>query len=326
MPSQVQPEVKEKEEVQTTEAGQVEAQVETSTPQEETNPHQEELAALKKQLEEANRRASEAEARSQTAHAEKASTESKLSTEIANRFMAQETAVDARYRNAQTGLAAAKAEYVRAQTEQRFEDAANLAEAIADYKTELKAADWDKNNLKALKDQAEVAASQPKLPSDPVEAFIAIIPGDASKRWLRAHPDILQKVATDRKERQRLFAYAQLAESEAGHAADSQGYFDFIEEKYGLKQAATQIQEVKTKTNSGRTASAAPSNRNTQTQEVGERVVKLDDVVRKLTANDRANARYQFPDKPEDEALKLYAHGLVISKQREPGFRPDIKL
>jgi hypothetical protein len=54
--------------------------------------------------------------------------------------------------------------------------------------------------------------------------------------------------------------------------------------------------------------------------------VKLEDIVRKLTPTDRANARTSFPDKTQEEAEKLFAQGLVISKQREPNFRPDIRL
>lgn len=282
-----------------------------------------EIAELKTQLAAATAARQEAETRAQSVQAEKSVSDNRAQTELANRFAAQEMAVASRIKGAETGLATSKAEFVRAQSEQRWEDAANLAEAISDYKTELKAANWDKGQVEAHKQQAIAESQRPKPPADPVEAFLAIIPGEPSKRWLRSHPEILKEVANGGAAQRRLFAYANLAEAE-GHSPDTDSYFEFIDNQYKPKETPVTVAQP-ARQPAGRTANAAPSSRSAPSSE-GTRTISIKDVVKKLNANDRANAKWMFPGKTEDEAQELYATGLVKQKQTEPGYRPDIKL
>lgn len=289
-----------------------------------------EIADLRRQLEESNRRASDAEARATTLSQEKTVSEGRLATEVNGRFAAQEQAIEARAASAKSKLTSAKADLSRAFAEQRFEDAAELQAQISEATLEERTARWEKENLTAAKQRltADIEAANSR-PSDPQEAFLSNIPGEPSRKWLRDHPDVLKRVSGSQREAKALYGAAQMAEGK-GHAPDSPEYFSFIEEQLGLKDPETVVTTTPTpKTQAqkapGQTASAAPSNRSSNPSQ-SVRTVTIDDVVRKLSATDRANAKISFPDKTPDEAAKLYAHGLVLSKQREPGFRPDIRL
>lgn len=291
----------------------------------ETKP--DEVAELKKQLEESNRARADAESRVSSLTAEKSVSDTRLANEVNGRFAAVEQAIDVRGTAAKAAIATIKQEMVRAAAEQRYEDQADLQEKMADAKLEERAANNDKAQLTAhkerLKQEIETAAT--RQTRDPVEQFISNIPGDRSKQWLRDHPEILRKVAASPADAKRLYGYANIAEAN-GNAPDSDGYFDSIEEQFGLKETPTIVTKPSPK-DPGRTAAAAPATRSAPAAQ-GDRIVKLDDVIRKLSANsnDRANAKISFPDKTPDEAMKLYAEGLVKSKQREPNFRPDIRL
>lgn len=290
-----------------------------------------EITELRKQLEEANRLRADAESRANNLHAEKSVSESRLTAEVTNRFAAQEQAIDVRANAAKQAITTIKTEMVRAQAEQRFEDFADLQQQMAEAVNEGRAATWEKADIGRRKVQAaaEIEASATRS-RDPMEQFLANIPGDRSRQWLRDHQDILRKSASSASEAKRLYGYAQIAEAN-GNAPDSPGYFDSIEQQFGLKETPAAVTEQTTQAKTapkapGQTAAAAPSNRAAAQNAPGTRRVLLDDVVRKLTPSDRANAKISFPDKAADEAEKLYAQGIVISKQREPGFRPDIRL
>lgn len=289
-----------------------------------------EIAALKKQLEESNRRTVDAEARARHSEGETLSASEKLVNEVDKRFAAQEQSVSTRIESSKAGLVAAKQQYTAALTEARYEDAATIQLQMVDFTTELKAAQWEQGQVKAAKDRfAEDAKTRvAEVSQDPVEGFLKRIPGEPSKRWLRAHPEILSKVATSPNgpDAKRLFGAAQIAE--ADHLVDSPEYFEAIEERLGLKEPEPTVtieKEPKAPAKiAGKTSSAAPGSRTSQTTQQ-TRTLKLDDVIAKLSANDVANARVSFPGMAEEEAVKLYAQGLVLSKQREPGFRPDIR-
>lgn len=289
-----------------------------------------EMAELRKQLDEERKLRTDAESRVTSLSAEKSTADTRLAAEVNTRFAAQEQSIDLRASTATATITTIKQEMVRAQSEQRFEDFANLQEQMAEAKLEERSASWEKKQLNTHKERvkAELEANNSQQ-RDPVEAFINVIPGERSRQWLRKNPDILRKAATSPSEQKRLFGYAQIAEAN-GHVADSDSYFDSIEQQYGLKEpdpvVAQQSQPAKAAPKPpGQTANAAPASRSAAPAQTSRRVT-LDDVQRKLTNSDRANAKISFPDKTQDEAEKLYAHGLVISKQREPGFRPDIRL
>lgn len=301
-----------------------EVQVEVEPEAEVESPEDPKLVALREELATEKRARQDAEDRASSLAAEKSTTDNRLASEVTNRFAAQEQAIDSRIKAAETGLATAKAEMIRANQEARFEDAANFAEQIADNKLELRAAGWEKNNLAQLKERAARTVEPPQQSTE--DAFLARIPGAPSKQWLRGHPEILKAVATNPngREAKRLFGAAQSAEGE-GIAPDSPEYFEFIETRLGLKTEEEPVPQPKPAARQpGRTAAAAPSSRTAPSN--SQRVVKLDDIVRKLTPNDRQNAKISFPNSTQDEAEKLFAEGLVKSKQREPNFRPDIRL
>lgn len=296
---------------------------------EQTAAAPDEIAELRKQLEESNRRATEAEGRANSLHAEKSASENRLATEVNGRFAAQEQAIESRFTAAKSSLETSKRELARAYSEQRFEDVAELQGVISAATLDVRQAEFEKSQLAGHKERlaADIEANNARS-RDPVESFIAQIPGDKSRQWLRNHPDILKRAASSTTDAKRLYGYAQVAEAD-GHAPDSEGYFDSIEKQFGLKEqdtAVTQARETKPAPKApGQTANAAPSTRSANTAQAS-RTVTLDDVVRKLTPSDRNNAKISFPDKTSEEAEKLYAQGIVISKKREPGFRPDIRL
>lgn len=288
-----------------------------------------EIADLRKQLEDEKRLRLDAESRANTISAEKNVSDNRLVNEVNNRFAAQEQSIDVRAGAAKAALTSIKQEMVRAQSEQRYEDFATLQEQMADAKAEERQAGWEKQQITAhkerLKNEMEAAASRPQL--NPSEQFLSSIPGERSRQWLRSHPDVLSRVISTPRELKRLTGAAQLAEGE-GHEPDSDGYLAFIEEKLGLKEADPVVNTAPTKAAPkapGQTASAAPSNRSA-TPVATTRKVTLDDVVRKLTPVDRANAKISFPGLPAEEAEQHYARGIVISKQRDPSFRPEFRL
>jgi hypothetical protein len=293
-------------------------------------PVVDETEELKKRLEAAERRATDAEARANSLHTEKTASETRLASEVNSRFAAQEQAIDARSNAAKTALTTLKAEIARASSENRYEDVADLSEKLADAKLEERSAAWEKGQITQFKARAQQEAEAASTRSqNPTDAFLATIPGDRSRQWLRNHPDILKNAATSEQGRALLFGAAQTAQGK-GHTPDSDDYFTSIETQLGLREPEATVTAPAPAAKAapkapGQTASAAPSGR-TASQTGTSRTVTLDDVVKKLNPNDRANAKISFPDKPEDEALKLFAQGLVISKQREPSFRPDIRL
>lgn len=295
-----------------------------------STPAVDEMAELKKKLELSERRASDAEARANSLHTEKTASDTRLASEVNNRFAAQEQAIDARSNAAKSSLTTLKAEIARASSESRYEDVAELSEKLADAKLEERAAAWEKGQIAQFKARAQQEAEAVSTRSqNPTDTFLATIPGYRSRQWLRNHPDTLENAATSEQGRALLFGAAQTAQGK-GHTPDSDDYFASIETQLGLREpeatVTTTAPAAKTSPKPpGQTASAAPSSR-TANQSASTRTVTIDDVVKKLTQNDRANARISFPDKTEDEANKLFAQGLVISKQREPSFRPDIRL
>lgn len=288
-----------------------------------------EIADLRKQLEEANRLRLDAESRANSISAEKNVSDTRLVNEVNTRFAAQEQSIDVRANAAKAALNSIKQEMVRAQAEQRYEDFANLQEQMTDAKAEERQAGWEKQNITAQKERlkTEMEAAASRSTRDPSEQFLASIPGERSRQWLRNHPEVLNKVISSPRELKRLTGAAQLAEGE-GHEPDSDGYLSFIEEKFGLKEIDPVVTAPAAKVAPkapGQTASAAPSNRSASPTQTTRRVT-LDDVVRKLTPADRVNAKISFPGVPAEEAEQHYARGIVISKQRDPSFRPEFRL
>ncbi len=301
----------------------------------EQNPPQpeqkvDELAALQKRLDEAERRAEDAESRANSLATEKTAAEGRITTEVNTRFAAQEQAIDARAASAKDRLTNAKRELTRAQAEQRYEDVGELYAEISSATLDARQAEWEKTQITQFKERAKQEAETINSRSkDPVDEFLSSIPGEPSRKWLRDHPEILRKAAVNQRDQKALFGAAQLAEGR-GHTPDSPEYFEFIEEQLGLKEPAAPVTTTTPAAKAapkpaGNTSAAAPSGRSAAPSST-PRVVQLDDVVKKLTGLDRQNAKISFPDKTQDEAEKLYAQGIVISKQREPGFRPDIRL
>ena len=132
----------------------------------------------------------------------------------------------------------AQAEATEAQAklaERDFQTAFEMgdASAMAASQRVLARAEANAIRLDVARAEIEQRYARPTV-SDPVEAYI----GDRSEqsaRWLRSH----RQFVTDPHRNARLQSAHHLAIAE-GHAADSPGYFKFVEEKLGLRTAPEQ--------------------------------------------------------------------------------------
>jgi hypothetical protein len=124
-------------------------------------------------------------------------------------------------------------------------------------------------------------------------------------------------MALDQRYFAKVAAADNLAYSELG-TRDTPEYFEFIESQLGLKGGSVGKGDT----------TAAPARRSAPraSQSSGERTIKMSDVVKRLTPEMRKAAATSFPNKPEVEAQRLYAQGLVKAKQADPSFLPDFKL
>ncbi len=148
-----------------------------------------------------------------------------------------------------------------------------------------------------------------------------------SRDWFQRHPTELRKAITDPAFFDKIVRADNLAYG-SGINRDTPEYFDFVEQKLGLKDAGTEARtERRPKSNAGATAAAAAGGRRSTTGDrTAGRTVHLSDVVRQLTPSMREAAFTSNPKLPEDEALEIYARGLVKQKAKEPGFAPEIKI
>jgi len=98
-----------------------------------------------------------------------------------------------------------------------------------------------KDNMEARREQAKrEPPPRPQAPSDPVEAALATMPTLPSnaQTWLRSHPEYLTDVPKNAKLQALHWEVVR-----AGHPQFSQGYFQDLEERLGLRQKAQPTQE-----------------------------------------------------------------------------------
>ncbi len=293
--------------------------------EQEAPPEKDELAELRAQLDAEKRRADAAESETANYRSQHSDSQSRLKSEIDGRLGAEDRATEAALAVAQTALKTAKAEFVKANEEGRFADAAEVAEQIADAKLALNSANYRKQQLadvrSKLEAEAESRASQGS--ASPEENFLQTI-APASAAWLRRNPDVLSKMVSD----QRYFAKIAALDNEAyaeGNDRDTPAYFAYIEAKLGLN-ADDAPAPTKRSRSAGNTAAAAPSTRRSSGATAAGRTVHLDDVVSRLTPQMREAALSSYPRMPEAEALATYTRGLIVSKQRDPSFMPEFKI
>lgn len=293
-----------------------------------------ELETLRAQLAESNAKVAEETGRREAAEARAAATttehRSQLAEQVTARFTAEEQAVEASLLAASGALKTTKDSYTKALEEGRFADATDLAEQIADAKLSLNGANWRKNQLSEVKKRAETEASRhTETRADPIEAMIATV-SPASQQWLRSHRDIASKMASDPRYMARVTAASNHAYAE-GHDYDTPSYFSFVERELN-PQAGTEDDDQPApaqpaaRKRPGQTAAAAPASRRPVGAVQTGRTVHIDDIVRKMTTEMRMAAKTAQPNLDEDEALKLYARGIVASKERDPSFLPEFRI
>ena len=233
---------------------------------------------------------------------------------------AQESAVESKIVAANADLKNAKDAFTKASEEGRFADASELAEKIADARTKLNAAAWEKDQIAQHKEKLKTApaTTETRATGTPEEQFLAGIKSPESRRWLVAHRDVMNKMISDPRYFSRVSSADALAYAELGER-DTPAYFEFIEGELGINGNQSQ----------GRGTTTSPpanSRRNSPARnDSAGRTIHLSDVVNKLTPSMKAAARTSFPDRSEKEALETYARGIVISRQRDPDYLPNFK-
>lgn len=133
------------------------------------------------------------------------------------------SAIDTLAREAET----LKAEYAYAL---RNGDHARAAEINAEMLDNSQKKAQLETGYEAMKAKPKIQPVQP--PSDPVEAFAAML-SPKSADWVRAHPEYVRDPRLNRK----MIAAHELAIAD-GHAADSDAYFEAIEDTLKIRQQA----------------------------------------------------------------------------------------
>ncbi len=109
-----------------------------------------------------------------------------------------------------------------------------LQEEISDNKAKLLQL---RNGYDAMKSKPKAPPPQP-VHVDPVEAFLARIPTEPSRNWIRAHPDYVTDPAKNRK----MIAAHELAVAD-GIAPDTPEYFASIEQTLRIRPQAQVVEE-----------------------------------------------------------------------------------
>lgn len=167
-----------------------------------------------------------------------------------------------------------KSQYAFALQNQDFALAADIQEAMA--LNQAKALQLE-NGKQSLKERPK---EQPR-PLDPVEALAGQL-SPRSAAWVRAHPDY----ATNQRLTQKMIAAHNLALAD-GHAADTDGYFDSVEDTLKINQRAPtraaqdgdaddQYSDASRPTSGRQTAPAAiPVSRDVSTSGTRQRTIRL---------------------------------------------------
>jgi hypothetical protein len=151
------------------------------------------------------------------------------------------------------------------------------------------------------------------LNADPFENAIAALP-EPAKVWLRGHREFM----TDARKNAKIQSLHWEAQ-DAGHAAYSPGYFEFIEVGTGLRRAPA-VEDDDDQPEPRRAPVSAPVSRDPPSPTTGrttpQRVT--------LTAEERDIARSSMPNTDPGEAERIYAQNkLKLQQLKRDGFYKD---
>jgi hypothetical protein len=203
-------------------------------------------------------------------------------------------------------LDTARANYRTARANGDVDAEIAATEQIADAKGKLQALEHGKMAL-------EQRAKQPprtETPGDPVEALAGILEKGGNVRsaaWVRKHPEYAKSDAAYNK-----MLGAHYKALSAGHAVESDAYFDFIDGDLGHKQSpAAEVTKTNPDPNpeqplSSASRPVAPPAAPVSRQPAGS---PRQGTVRLSKAQAEA-AEFSFPDVPKAEAYRLYAKNL----------------
>lgn len=145
-----------------------------------------------------------------------------------------------------------KANFRSAMAAGDYDAAAEAQEGMSNNAARLLQLTTGKQALEQRIEQAKKAPAPVQQHSDPVEQFAAGLSGP-SAAWVRAHP---QAVTDQRLQRRMVRAHGDALDE--GIAADTPEYFQFVEGRLGMGQAAPRPNDVEVDTDSPLSSAAAP--------------------------------------------------------------------
>lgn len=233
----------------------------------------------------------------------------------------QNSELEAQYDSVLNALAAAESEA------QSAENALAQAAERGDYKAQAEAQrklsraeasllnlEQGKSALEAKRESLKNTPIKKDPPAnDPFESAIAALP-DSAKTWLRGHPEFM----TDPRKNAKIQALHWEAQ-DAGHAAYSPGYFEFIEVGTGLRQA--KVEDDDDQPEPRRAPVSAPVSREIASPATG----KVTPQKVTLSAEERQTARDSMPGMDPGEAERIYAQNKLKLQQlkREGHYRDN---
>lgn len=120
-----------------------------------------------------------------------------------------------------------KARYAEALRDGAYDQAAELQEAISENTTRIQKLN---DGYAALEERLKNPVQPMQKTNDPVEAFAARL-SPRSANWIRQHPQCV----TDQRLNMKMIGFHNVAVAE-GYEPDSDDYFEFIEQKLGIRQ------------------------------------------------------------------------------------------
>ena len=205
-------------------------------------------------------------------------------------------------------LDTAKRDLKKAMEDGDFDGVVSANEKLAQKTLEI-------NRLKEGKDALEARSTKQQVePADPFENYVSRFT-PRSQDYLRKH----KEVVTDPKKNKLLIAAHYEAEAN-GHTADTDGYFDFIDQRLGYK-AVSDKQEPKTQAKG--TTPAAPVSRSvdSSSSSTTPNVIKLS-AGEARAATDGTILWNHGPDKGKPIGVKEYARRKALM-QREGLYNSD---
>jgi hypothetical protein len=140
-----------------------------------------------------------------------------------------------------------RSRYAEALRDGAYDQAAELQEAIAENTTRIQKL---QDGYSALEERIKAPVEPMPKTNDPVEAFAARL-SPRSANWIRQHPQCV----TDQRLNMKMIGFHNVAVAE-GYEPDSDDYFEFIEQRLGIRQPVKQ--KVEAEEEQVMSAAAAP--------------------------------------------------------------------